>query len=538
MRKGLKRTAVICLAAVMVMGVSGCGEKTEQGGQESLSASAGFHETGYPIVDEKVTIKVMAPNWGNVKDFNELQDIKEYEEKTNVHVEWQYFSGDASEKLSLAFAAQNNIPDLFLMSDLPTSTVDKYGEDGVLLPVEGLIEKYGPNITKAINEDKDAKRLATAENGHMYAIPSLFRSPMEKIRGISFINKVWLDKLNLPVPSTTEELYQTLKAFKTQDPNGNGIADEVPFMTYWDSDTNGVASLFGAWGVGSAYTGSGSTCMAGPFFVKNNKVVVSNMQDAYKDAVKYFHKLYSEGLMNVDAFTGEKDNFKARLRQEPFIGGMFNDWEGTAAGPFKTTSQTYVEMLPLKGPTGEQNVMKSVYGVFANNYIAANTKYPEVVMRWADGTADPDLSYKWNIGPGNYQVVNGKYEAILKDSVTMVDNKYSFPVMGVTENWYAEHVGLDNQPQQAYKAKINEMYMPYASMMTVEHLRYSAEERKVLEATLSQIVEYSKQKEAEWITNGNIDQEWEAHIQQLKNMNIEEIQKILQTAAERWSNIN
>ena len=535
MKEKFKRAAAISMFALTALSISACGGKKDE--TEALSADAGFHETGYPIVDKKVTIKVMAPNWGNVKDFNELQDIKEYEKLTNVHVDWQYFSGDASEKLSLAFASQNNIPDLFLMADLPTSTVDKYGEDGVIMPVENLIEKYAPNITKAINEDKDAKRLVTAENGHMYAIPSLYRSPMEKIRGVSFINKVWLDKLNLPVPSTTEELYKTLKEFKAKDPNGNGTADEVPFITYWDSDINGVASLFGAWGVTSAYTGQGGSCLAGPFFVKNNKVVVSNMQDSYKDAVKYFHRLYSEGLMNGDAFTADKVNVKARISQQPYIGGMFNDWYGMAAGPFKTSSQNYVEMLPLKGPKGEQNVIAPVYGIFANNYISAKTKYPEVVMRWADGTADPDLSFKWNQGPGNYTVTDGKYETVLKDTVTTVANNYAFPVMGVTEKWYAEHVGLDNQPHQAYKAKINEMCLPYASMMTVEHLRYSAEERRTLEATLSQIIEYSKQKEAEWITNGNIDEEWNAHLEQLKNMNIEEIRKIMQMAAERWNNI-
>ena len=42
--------------------------------------------------------------------------------------------------------------------------------------------------------------------------------------------------------------------------------------------------------------------------------------------------------------------------------------------------------------------------------------------------------------------------------------------------------------------------MPYASMMTVEHLHYTEEQRKTLEAVLPQIVDYSKQKEAEWVT--------------------------------------
>ena len=536
MKKGMKRAMAIGMAAVMALGVTACG--TSKGSTESKSAEAGFHKTGYPIVDEKVTIKVMAPNWGNVKDFNELQDIKEYEELTNVHVDWQYFTGDASEKLSLAFAAKNNIPDLFLMADMSTSTVDKYGEDGVIMPVEDLIEEYAPNIQSAIAEDVDGRRMATAANGHMYAIPSLYRSPMEKIRGISFVNQGWLEKLNLPVPSTTDELYQTLKAFKEQDPNGNGAADEVPLMIYWDGNTRGVASLFGSWGVSSAYTGAGGSCMAGPFFVKDNKVVVSNTQDAYKDAVKFFHKLYSEGLMNTDAFTGDEKNIKARIKSDPYVAGMFNDWDCTSAGAFAKSSQDYIEMAPLKGPKGEQNMFKPVFGVFANNYVAANTEYPEIVMRWVDGTADPDTSYKWNKGPGNYQVINGKYEAVLKDEVGGIPNNYAFPVMGITEKWHQEHVGLANQPQDSYKVKINEMCLPYATMMTVEHLRYNSSERKILEATLPQIIEYSKQKEAEWITKGNIDEEWDAHLQQLKSMNIDEIQQIMQTASDRWNQVD
>ena len=33
----------------------------------------------------------------------------------------------------------------------------------------------------------------------------------------TFIRKDWLEKLNLPVPETTEEFYQTLKAFKEEN---------------------------------------------------------------------------------------------------------------------------------------------------------------------------------------------------------------------------------------------------------------------------------------------------------------------------------
>lgn len=542
MMKNWKKAAAVLTAVAMMSGLAACG-----GGQQANAPveETGVNQTGFPIVNEKITIKVMAPNWNNSRDYNEKEVIQKYEEKTNIHVDWTYFTGDASEKLSLAFAAKNNMPDCFLMSDLPSSTVDKYGADGVILPVEDLIEKYAPNIKAAIDEDTDGKKMATAADGHMYAVPSLFRSPQEQIRGEQFINKQWLDKLGLAVPSTTDELYNVLKAFKEQDPNGNGQADEVPLVMQWDNNISGIASLFGSWGVGSAYTGAGGSCEAGPFFIKDGKVVVSNMQEEYKEAVKFFHKLYSEGLINIDTFTGEAKAIEAKIKAEPYTAGMFSGWDPAKAGVFSKASQYYTEVPPLKGPKGEQNVFKPVYGVFANNYISATSKHPMAVMRWMDGTADPDVSYEWNTGMVGKVIekINGKWEKLPipegEDEATFRGNDvYQFPVMGITTRWYKENVNLTSEPQAQFRIKVNELYLPYASMMSVEHLHYNEKQRKTLEAVLPQIVDYSKQKEAEWVTNGNIDAEWDAHIKQLQNMNIDEVQKIMQEASDYWNSID
>lgn len=37
-----------------------------------------------------------------------------------------------------------------------------------------------------------------------------------------------MGKLGLPMPTTLDEMAATLVAFKIQDPNGNGEADEIP----------------------------------------------------------------------------------------------------------------------------------------------------------------------------------------------------------------------------------------------------------------------------------------------------------------------
>ena len=47
-----------------------------------------------------------------------------------------------------------------------------------------------------------------------------------------FINKAWIDKLGLSMPTTTDELKAVLKAFHDQDPNGNGVQDEIGVYGY------------------------------------------------------------------------------------------------------------------------------------------------------------------------------------------------------------------------------------------------------------------------------------------------------------------
>ena len=48
------------------------------------------------------------------------------------------------------------------------------------------------------------------------------------------INTTWLERLGLEMPETLEEFANVLRAFRDQDPNGNGIQDEIPFSFMFD----------------------------------------------------------------------------------------------------------------------------------------------------------------------------------------------------------------------------------------------------------------------------------------------------------------
>ena len=68
------------------------------------------------------------------------------------------------------------------------------------------------------------------------------------------MRKDWLDKFNLELPETIDEYYTVFKAFKTQDPNGNGKDDEIPFSPVGGNNSDTQIVLFAsAWNLGCGF---------------------------------------------------------------------------------------------------------------------------------------------------------------------------------------------------------------------------------------------------------------------------------------------
>ena len=88
--------------------------------------------------------------------------------------------------------------------------------------------------------------MATAPDGHIYAMPQWADCYHCSFPDKLWINSSWFEEARIcPMPKTTEDLREVLRAFKTQDPNGNGKADEIP-MTTDVQDSSLVAYLMGA----------------------------------------------------------------------------------------------------------------------------------------------------------------------------------------------------------------------------------------------------------------------------------------------------
>lgn len=89
---------------------------------------------------------------------------------------------------------------------------------------EDLIEKNAPNIMNMFEKYPIIRKVLTAPDGEIYNLAEVFIEGNEVAPKSLIIRKDWLDKLNLEIPETIDDWYTVMKAFKEQDPNGNGIA--------------------------------------------------------------------------------------------------------------------------------------------------------------------------------------------------------------------------------------------------------------------------------------------------------------------------
>src|SRR5690606_435265 len=126
----------------------------------------------------------------------------------------------------LAFAT-GDLPDIFL-SGLTAADEQVFGPQGLLLPLNDLMEQYAPKAVELFDMYENTRKTFTFEDGSIYVSPYFIGATRDYFASNTHFNKPWLDNLGLPMPANLDELYTVLKAFKEQDPNGNGIQDEIP----------------------------------------------------------------------------------------------------------------------------------------------------------------------------------------------------------------------------------------------------------------------------------------------------------------------
>src|SRR5699024_2571443 len=230
----MRKSIFSFLIAILLLGfITACSSDTD--GNSTTDQTIKVNKEGFPIVDEKLEMTMMAPSIGEA-EWEDMPLLQEYSEKTNIYFKYNTPPvDDFGTNLNLAFSS-GDVADIIYGAGTdnltPGMEVD-YGSQGILLPLEDLIDEYAPNIKNLFEERPDIEKSITTVDGHIYSLPHVSLDHRARwAQGPIWYNGKWLDALGVDeLPKTIDEFYDLLVRFRDEDPNGNGEADEIPLSS-------------------------------------------------------------------------------------------------------------------------------------------------------------------------------------------------------------------------------------------------------------------------------------------------------------------
>lgn len=514
-----------------------CGLLTGCGGNQAPEVESG-------------TLKVGVPQSVTITDYNENAFTKYLEENTGAEIEFVYFSSSSSEyKQQLALMASSNeeFPDVLTgFWGLGTNTVNAYGQDGYFLDLTELIEQYGDSY-KAQYEKQSEKmqkfitqKMTDDESGAIYAMPYVTQITVDNMQSIMYINQKWLDAVGMKAPTTIDELYAVLRAFKTQDPNGNGQADEIPML-------GGNAMMNYVMNAYIFYE------QAHPYNVENGKVYAPYITEEYREGLRTLNKMCKEGLYSDLSFTVTA---KAELKNlyTPASGiaqvGIICGHPSSYTNTFSAVLEEYTAFGSLADITGQGGYeVISDDNVFLSAFITKDCENTALAMTFLDffyedetitrmrrGEKDVDWKVEGGVDITGEEVPNSVIngQAFFEGSQTWGQ---MFHGICTAQNFSVSMNTSDQGEARAIKL-LGESYkfMENARIKedTVRNLEYTNAEFEVKEQYESTLNSYvTEQAKLFVMGTKDIEADWDAYVKQIDELGLSKVLEFKQSAYDR-----
>jgi len=532
-----KLVAVLLATCTMVASLTGCGSneesvqkqsssQTQEVAEESTSVTKEeeksiFNEEGYPIVNEEITLKVMQSvrETDNLIDPDDMPSIQKLEELTGINLEWEVVkTNDWDTKLNLMFAS-GEYADIILGTH-GVVDIEKYGvSEGALIPLDELIEKYIPNYTERINlEENDPTMSLRGSDGQAYTVGFMTAQNINANQHL-FINQAWLDELKLETPKNVEDLTEVLRAFKTQDFNGNGEDDEIPLELALDRGIYGYTYILPLFGIPA----NGNL-----FYIDEDKnVQFAAKQPGFRECVEWLHTLYTEGITDPELISQDSSAVASKLA----IGnlGFYPAWRITVMG----FNEELVEDSVLWTPEEGTKMYKTMELARGCAYITSTNKYPEATARLFNAMLDTEMMFSLYYGEQG-DTVNGGWDYNEEGKIYTIDassevtakNCLDVNALFFAPGKYYFDV-YEPAPQRIEKTEYCEIYTEAGLMQTYSNdylnfVRFSNEKAEELAQILVDLKSAVDEHVGEFVMNGVTDANWDSFMKVLDDIKLDE----------------
>jgi putative aldouronate transport system substrate-binding protein len=542
----MKKLMVMVLALALLPGIVFAG-----GGSQSRSAPGGggyqpdpnLNPPGtFPINKQKVALKIGVQQNVTVENWETNWMTRQIEEKGNYDLSFEVYAGEMNQKIELmVMAGGADLPDVFISGGLDIASVTKWGQAGMVIP----LNTYYANSTYYIKEAQkdlavDALKYSTSYDGNIYGMFKLLSWVNNEVSGGRImIYEPWLTKLGLAMPQSVGDLLEVLRAFRDRDPNGNGIKDEIPLVSYKsEMDTNYFKGLM------MPFIHSQDN-----FWMFNNgKIDVAFNKPGWRDGIRYAKQLIDEGLLSPLSFTQDQTQMTALINPEPYKVGAFLRFSASNLGATDPRRTIYAAVPPLEGPAGKRwlryPILPSIGMV-----ITKNCKNPESAFMMGDFLASEEMSLSshlgergvdWRPAPAGTPEIAGRKPV----------GEYILP-WGTLQNKHWAETGpfvigqkngivgmLTNSPYDVMTAiyKVLPDELEYAAKDPVLRFIYNEEEQDIINNLHSTILAYVRESFARFVTGDlNIDTDWNKYLAEFDKMGLKEVIAASQSAYDRMN---
>lgn len=532
----MKKRVLSAVLALLLLAAAGCTSAPASGA--SSVAESKTESTAEATDGEKVSFSVvfLKNEWHG--EPAEMQILQKLEEEANVSVDWDvYASATWPDKKNMMIAG-GTLPDVFYMNSVNVDDVNKYASQGMFMDLTELIDAHAPRLKAALEEMPKFKAICVnPDDGKIYSIGRAAEREVQYLSPILYMNKPWLDELGLKIPTTTDEFYTVLKAFKEKDPNRNQKADEIPFTFHYNAvkpdDSYSYHSLFGSFGQVDTIGGQ-------QHFIKNEKdeIVYAAAQPEYQAAVSFYSKFVAEGLWDKEGFTTPDTSvMNAKGNSETPVLGSFMSYDSTFVVPDNRVKE-YVVVPPLAGPDGDKLWLYSGHSngnVNGTQFVMTKQAKgkEEAIMRWLDAHFDPENSAQLFLGAEDITLKknnSGMLEYIpTPEGVSYSEFRYKnapvhVPCVIKAADWGKTVQVMAEDVNKLQIAK--DTYFPQAKQSSIYLLPNKKESDFFLKKG-KDITDYVNKMQVKWLTEGGIEADWENYLTQLTKLGIEEYTQIV-----------
>ncbi|MGN6711039.1 extracellular solute-binding protein [Anaerocolumna jejuensis] len=376
MKKSRKLLALF-LVLVTILSLAGCGKN----GDGSKGANAGTSTKGAGAPAEKAAKESGAGKYQTTygsKKFDNVTITVEVFDRSNapegstvIDNKWTKYINQEMNKVGITVkfvavprAEELNKTQLMMASGTAadimicytTSVVESFYNDGGTYDLAPYVDgaDQAKNLKEYIGED--CLKLGRNQEGALWGIAA--RRSTTASSNV-FIRKDWLDEAGLQIPTTVDELYTVLKAFKQNHPDA--FASGFPTNTK-ASDPHGVLSLAFLKNIADEKTYDIEAGSAADLIYTD---------PGYGEYFKWMNKLYNEGLMDPEYYVNTAND---NALKEDFVNSKIGCFESNVNYNVDSLRGSLLKALQSTDPKADVISIPPVKNI--NDGVIYNKNYP------------------------------------------------------------------------------------------------------------------------------------------------------------------